>query len=802
VSSLPEQTADRSADTTQTLTAPRELSSWPTRRLYALAVALVLIPVGLFLLSWAVNGLAQRNATLSYTAPPVLAELAFGALIPVGLVAAIVILVMARRRDAVTRTGPVSSQDHPWATYTLAATVAVVSCLVLLAAVFIVVAGRVLGLYYSSGPFVELFLIVGVVAGLAGLVAAVVIAILAAVRRPSGVQPAAPGAIAAAPARRRVVLLGVAAVIVAASILLFLMFDALSLGYGVLGKLVQLGAAAVAVAGVVATVIVLAAAMLPGRATSLRTRAFGVIVMVVLIPSFCLAALGVWAYYRSWEAAESLYTSQASYRAQELNQEIGGLSRLRYLTPAERAALSRAIVEQFSVRGHSAGALRGNLSAVLDPANHVLPGWAIRSLRRDGYAIGVWDGPSGNGTHIAAWRVPNHEVYYYTDYWGDLQTFQPTTPVTRLVKIGFWGVALIIILGLLGAWILSRSVVRPVRRLAEASGRLAEGEAGVTVTPQGPKELRELAVSFNDMNAKLMKAQETEQAFLLSVSHELKTPLTSIRGYAEGIDDGTVEPDEGAAVIGAESGRLERLVGDLLESGRMRKAAFTVRREPVDLVAVADDVLRRYEGTARDAGLTLLLNTEAGGQVIADHDRALQVVSNLVENAIRCTPAPGTVTLTTAPGSITVADTGRGLTSDDLPRAFERFYLYSRYGTDRPVGTGLGLAIVKELTEAMGGTVQVSSAVGVGTAFTVTLPQDPDALPEEATSVTAATTAVTAAGPLVPPAPAAPPAPTTATPAPTTADAPAETTTSLSTTAGAAPAPTAPAPADAQDDVS
>ena len=158
-------------------------------------------------------------------------------------------------------------------------------------------------------------------------------------------------------------------------------------------------------------------------------------------------------------------------------------------------------------------------------------------------------------------------------------------PSTASSGSGCSASALIVVLGLLGAWILSRSVVRPVRRLAEASGRLAEGEAGVTVTPEGPRELRELAVSFNDMNAKLTKAQETEQAFLLSVSHELKTPLTSIRGYAEGIGDGTVKPDEGAAVIGAESSRLERLVGDLLESGRMRKSAFTVRRETVDLAA-------------------------------------------------------------------------------------------------------------------------------------------------------------------------------------------------------------------------
>ena len=159
------------------------------------------------------------------------------------------------------------------------------------------------------------------VVALAGIVAAVVIAVLAAVRGPAAVQPVAPAAGASAsasPARRRVVLLGVAAVIVAASILAFLMFDALSLGYGVLGKLVLLGAAAVAVAGVVAAVIVVATAMLPGRATSLRTRAFGVIVMVVLIPSFCLAALGVWAYYRSWETATNLTEGQAHYQAAEL----------------------------------------------------------------------------------------------------------------------------------------------------------------------------------------------------------------------------------------------------------------------------------------------------------------------------------------------------------------------------------------------------------------------------------------------------------------------------------------------------
>ena len=485
-----------------------------------------------------------------------------------------------------------------------------------------------------------------------------------------------------------------------------------------------------------------------GRATTLRTRSFVVIVVAMVVPCLVLSVLGVSAYLLSWDRASTLYWDQAAYGARVLRSDVESLRKVPGgLGAAAEARLSREIVRAFANDNRN-GALRSTMSAVR--TERVLPRWAIRSLERRGYATGMMNGRAATGDlrpDVVAWRVGRQDVRYfrsdYTSGPGTVDAPLPYALLGRFASAVAAGIILVLALGLLGAWILSRSVVRPVRRLAEASGRLAEGEAGVTVTPQGPRELRELAVSFNDMNAKLAKAQETEQAFLLSVSHELKTPLTSIRGYAEGIGDGTVKPPEGAEVIGAESSRLERLVGDLLDSGRMRKSAFTVRRGTVDLVALAQDVARRYEGTARDAGLTLLINTEAGGAAVADNDRLLQVVSNLVENAIRCTPAPGTVTITTRPGAITVADTGRGLTSDDLPRAFERFYLYSRYGNDRPVGTGLGLAIVKELTEAMGGVVSVSSAVGVGTAFTVTLPAaDPAAssLQQEA-----------AASPAVPP---------------------------------------------------
>ncbi len=589
--------------------------------------------------------------------------------------------------------------------------------------------------------------------GVAGLVAAAAVFVIALVMRRRAADAAAPGTEAPAEARaagapnvsRRITMFLLAGGLAGGSLLFLAAFNSMGIGYSTPGSLVLVGAWIIALLGVVAAVVIAILAALPQRATSatsLRTRSFVVLVVAMVVPSLLLAGLGTYVTVWVWDAAVGVRSDEALYSSQRLADDVDSLRSMPGgLRPAARAGLTRGIVQAYAA-GNTGGAW---LSTMADVRSlHVLPGWAIRDLADEGYAIASAGGPSAaTMPDIVAWRVGPRQVRYFTSEALSVPVPASSIPLHRaplgeLAVIAGMGVAVVVCLGLLGAWLLSRGVVRPVRRLAEASGRLAEGEAGVTVTPEGPRELRELAVSFNDMNAKLARAQETEQAFLLSVSHELKTPLTSVRGYAEGIADGTVEPADGAAVIGAESSRLERLVGDLLESGRMRKSAFTVRREDVDLAAVAGDVVRRYEATARDAGLTLLLQTEPGGLVTADHDRALQVVSNLVENAIRCTPAPGTVTISTTPAAITVSDTGRGLTSDDLPRAFERFYLYSRYGTDRPVGTGLGLAIVKELTEAMGGTVSVSSALGVGTAFTVALPAAGEATPAGTTAQTAA----------------------------------------------------------------
>jgi two-component system sensor histidine kinase BaeS len=284
-----------------------------------------------------------------------------------------------------------------------------------------------------------------------------------------------------------------------------------------------------------------------------------------------------------------------------------------------------------------------------------------------------------------------------------------------LLLAGLAGVGLAAVI----SFFVARSIAQPLRRVASVTRAIAADESHEPLPQESTAELSALADAFNHMAERLAASRDAERNFLLSVSHELKTPLTAIRGYAEGLGEGAFSPEEAAAVITLESGRLERLVRDLLDLARMNRSEFSVRAEPVDLAEVAREVVRRHEGAARGFAVDLAIE---GGEswVDADADRVLQVASNLVENALRETPAGGRVTITVSGSSLVVSDTGPGIPPEDVPHAFERFYLYDKVGRDRPVGSGLGLAIVKQLATAMGGSVRVDSSSG-GTSFTVAL---------------------------------------------------------------------------------
>ena len=307
----------------------------------------------------------------------------------------------------------------------------------------------------------------------------------------------------------------------------------------------------------------------------------------------------------------------------------------------------------------------------------------------------------------------------FSDWWPFLQ---------GLLIAGAIGAAL----AALAAFLSARAIARPVRRVAEASRSLAEGVSPQPVPVEGSAELASLAAAFNEMAEELAKAREAERNFLLSVSHELKTPLTAIRGYAEGLEEGAFEPERAAEVIRSEARRLERLVRDLLDLARLNRREFAVHRGPVDLADVAREAVRRYEAEARSCGVELEAVEAERAAAEGDPDRVLQVVSNLVENALRFTPPGGSVRVRAGPGLVGVEDTGSGLPLEDLPHAFERFYLHGRNPDARRIGTGLGLALVKELTAKMGGSVSVESRLGAGTTFVVRLPLPAGARPEPA----------------------------------------------------------------------
>jgi two-component system OmpR family sensor kinase len=282
------------------------------------------------------------------------------------------------------------------------------------------------------------------------------------------------------------------------------------------------------------------------------------------------------------------------------------------------------------------------------------------------------------------------------------------------------------LLAIAGAALLARSIARPLLRVARASRRLADGRNPEPVPVLGPSEVRDLAHSFNTMADDLARARAAERSFLLSVGHELKTPLTAIRGYSEALDEGVLTPERAVKVIRCEAARLERLIADLINLARLDQQRFDMHPDTVDLVEIAHETVTRHAARARDLGVHIEVQNGQPAPATADPDRLLQAVSNLVENALRCTPSGGTVTLATAPGELVVRDTGPGIAADELPHAFDRFFLYRRYDGNRPVGTGLGLAIVRELALAMRGDVRVASSPA-GTEFTISLPQ-PDAL--------------------------------------------------------------------------
>jgi two-component system sensor histidine kinase BaeS len=277
---------------------------------------------------------------------------------------------------------------------------------------------------------------------------------------------------------------------------------------------------------------------------------------------------------------------------------------------------------------------------------------------------------------------------------------------------------------------LSRRVTRPLDEAVATTGRIAAGDLGaqVPVARGDYPELASLGRSINTMAASLSRARGLERQFLMAVSHDLRTPLTSIRGFAEAIAEGAAtDTPRAASVIASESRRLERLVGDLLELAKLDARRFSLDVRPTDVGEVVVDTAEGFRPVIEKAGLELLVasGNDQPLNAMADPERLAQVLANLVENAYKFAQGRISVAATARDGTgveVVVEDDGPGLKADELSSVFDRSFHISRTPT-RPMGSGLGLAIVAQLARAMDATVHAESPVtnGGGTRMVVEL---------------------------------------------------------------------------------
>ncbi|MFI0877672.1 sensor histidine kinase [Streptomyces parvus] len=296
-------------------------------------------------------------------------------------------------------------------------------------------------------------------------------------------------------------------------------------------------------------------------------------------------------------------------------------------------------------------------------------------------------------------------------------------------------------------------LVRPLHALTGAAQRMRDGEQPASVPVSGDDEVGRLAAAFNDMSAHRARLEEQRKAMVSDVAHELRTPLSNIRGWLEAAQDGLADPDPAfVSSLLEEAVLLQHIIDDLQDLAAADAGALRLHPEPVEVRELLGQVAAAHQARAENTGVTLAVTAPAPGPALnADPVRLRQAVGNLVSNAVRHTPEGGRVTLRAyvagrdasgpyAPGPnaseegcgtavtgggtvvIEVTDTGSGIPADDLPHVFDRFWRAEKSRSRRTGGSGLGLAIVRKLVEAHGGTAEATSAEGEGSTFALRLP--------------------------------------------------------------------------------
>jgi len=321
---------------------------------------------------------------------------------------------------------------------------------------------------------------------------------------------------------------------------------------------------------------------------------------------------------------------------------------------------------------------------------------------------------------------------------------RPETPVfsilrNEFVSPYFRGIVLALILSLLAAFWIARWITAPLERMAVSARSLTDG--GFQKIPlEGPREVQVLITTINEMGEQIEASQRSQRDFIANVSHDLKTPLTSIQGFAQAILDGTANDPtslrKSAGVIYEEAGRMYDMVLDLLDLARMDSGIAEFRNDPVDINDLLQKVVDKFTPQAKEAQVELLFRSEVIPVIRGDADKLAQVFSNILDNAIKYSPPAGQVVMTSRLSDnwleVQISDTGPGITPGEFERVFDRFYQMDKSRHGNTHGVGLGLAIAREIVIAHGGSISVINRANVelihknsqeqGSIFVVRLP--------------------------------------------------------------------------------
>ena len=300
--------------------------------------------------------------------------------------------------------------------------------------------------------------------------------------------------------------------------------------------------------------------------------------------------------------------------------------------------------------------------------------------------------------------------------------------IARVGGLLLWSCLVTAAVAALIAFFMARRIVAPVRALTDAAGKLGAGDLSQRVDAEGEGEIAELGRAFNSMADGLQRSLQAQRNMIADTAHELRTPLSNIKGYVEAIRDKVIDPDEETiGVIDQEASTLSRLVDDLQDLSMLEAGQVTLELQPEDLADLIRQSVSAQRARATSRGIDLIaVLPETLPLVSFDHHRIGQVLRNLISNALTHSGKGDTVTVTAVElgdmVEVSVADTGSGVPPADLPHIFERFYRADKSRNRATGGHGLGLTVSKGLIEAHGGTISVESEHGLGSRFTFTLP--------------------------------------------------------------------------------